>query len=58
MGGPCRGTVTPCASTGFPCDVHLALDVPDDVPHGTAAALVEILQSACYAVEAPENRAR
>ncbi|WP_327001219.1 hypothetical protein OHA72_39670 [Dactylosporangium sp. NBC_01737] len=47
----------PAAATlGVPCDLRVRLDVDDDAIGRVRAALLEILQSACFVVDTPEGR--
>jgi hypothetical protein len=41
---------------GFPRDCRLHLDVDDDAIRRTRAALLEILQCACFVVDTPDGR--
>lgn len=41
---------------GFPRDCRLRLDVNDDAIRRVRAALLEILQRACFVVDTPEGR--
>jgi hypothetical protein len=41
---------------GFPRDCRLYLDVDDDTSRRTRAALLEILQCACFVADTPEGR--
>jgi hypothetical protein len=44
------------ATLGFPPDCRLHLDVDDDAIRRIRAALLEILQCACFVVDTPEGR--
>jgi hypothetical protein len=44
------------ATLGFPRDCRLHLDVNDDAIRRIRAALLEILQCACFVVDTPEGR--
>jgi hypothetical protein len=44
------------ATLGFRADCRLHLDVGDDAFRQARAALLEILQSACFVVDTPEGR--
>ncbi|WP_433608722.1 hypothetical protein ACQP2P_36310 [Dactylosporangium sp. CA-139114] len=44
------------ATLGFPRDCRLHLDVDDDAIRQVRAALLEILQCACFVVDTPEGR--
>ncbi|MFD1321393.1 hypothetical protein [Micromonospora sonneratiae] len=44
------------AALGFPRDCRLHLDVDDTAIRRVRAALLEILQSACFVVDTPEGR--
>ncbi|MFC7534592.1 hypothetical protein [Actinoplanes sp. GCM10030250] len=44
------------ATLGFPCDCRLHLDVDDDAVQHVRAALLEILDCACFVVDPAEGR--
>ena len=44
------------AALGFPSDCRLHLDVDEDTIRRVRAALLEILQCACFVVDTPEGR--